>query len=61
MNCPSCGEKIEMVRVYSQCYQKALVDDDGNIIEWFSVEDILDTQGVECDECSADITSIIKE
>lgn len=61
MKCPNCGKEIETVNVYSQCVQKAEVDKEGKVIDYTAVEEVLETLGIECSECGADITEIIKE
>lgn len=61
MKCPECKNEIEHVNVISKCWQKATLE--GNkMIDYGSVEDVLETLAVECPECSADITpSVVGE
>jgi uncharacterized protein (UPF0212 family) len=61
MKCPECGKDLNSVNVYSQCLQKADIDEDGNITNYGSVETVLDTQGIECPFCANDITNLVKE
>jgi DNA-directed RNA polymerase subunit RPC12/RpoP len=61
MNCPKCNIKLTEVDVFSQCLQKATLDSDGNIKEYSEVKSILDTLGIECPNCSCDLSSIITE
>jgi DNA-directed RNA polymerase subunit RPC12/RpoP len=61
MNCPNCNTEIDHVNVFSQCWQKADINEQGNITDYGSIEDIMDTQGIECPECHTDITDKIKE
>ena len=55
------GNKLKEVKVYSQCLQRAKVDEKGNIIDYGEVEAILETLGIECPECANGIMSVIKE
>lgn len=52
--CPKCFKDIESVRVYSECYQIAMLDG-LKIKDWGSVEEITETIAIECPECSQDI------
>lgn len=61
MKCPNCKNELEYVRVYSQCWQKADVDENGVITDYGSTKEILDTLGIECPFCSEDISNVIKE
>jgi DNA-directed RNA polymerase subunit RPC12/RpoP len=60
MKCPKCKKEIDSVRIYSQCYQVGELKDN-KIINYGSVEEILETLGIECPECSEDITKHIEE
>lgn len=58
--CPKCGKEITSVNVISNCWQKAELE--GNkIVDWGSLEDILDTLFIECPECQAQITKHIEQ
>jgi len=60
MKCPNCDKELEEVHVYSQCWQKATLK--GNkIVDYGSVEDILDTDTIECPECGENITKLVEE
>lgn len=60
MRCPNCKQEIEHVNVYSQCLQFAELK--GKRIANFGVvEEILETLGIECPECQADITKEVTE
>ena len=61
MKCPSCGIELEEVSVLSTCVQLGTVDESGLIIEYSSVEEIYDTEEINCSECFEDVTLIIKE
>jgi hypothetical protein len=61
MRCPNCKKIIETVNVYSQCYQKACIDDKGNVSDYGSVEEILETMAIECPECAEDLTKLCTE
>jgi DNA-directed RNA polymerase subunit RPC12/RpoP len=60
MECPKCKKEINHVNVFSQCWQRA--DLEGNqIVEYGIVEDVLETQGIECPLCGGDVSEFIKE
>lgn len=61
LRCPSCNAKLEVINVYSECYQKATVDDNGRIEEYGTIEEILETIGIECSQCGQSIVTLIKE
>ena len=61
MKCPKCKKEITYVNVISTCWQKADIDKKGKITEYRTVEDIEDTQFIECPECQAKITKYIKQ
>lgn len=61
MQCPKCKAIINTVNVYSQCYQKASLNDEGIVSDYGSVEEILETMAIECPECAEDITKICTE
>jgi len=61
MKCPLCNNKIEQVNIISDCWQKADVDKDRNIVDYGSIEEILGTKRIECPKCSSDITKYVKE
>lgn len=49
--CPECGKKIDKVITISDCTQKCTIDETGNIIDWGSVEEILETTSIRCSNC----------
>ena len=63
MKCPKCKKEIVNVNVISECWQKAEVNKNGEIIDWGSVEDILDTIKIEHrdNDCLADLKGIVTE
>lgn len=61
MNCPNCGKELHEVKVYSQCVQDAEIDKDGNVTDYSSVEDILETLAINCPYCLEDIADLITE
>lgn len=61
MECPKCKTKLDHVHVFSQCWQKAQVDEKGNVSDYGSVEEVLETLAIECPECSEDITNLCTE
>jgi hypothetical protein len=59
IKCPKCKKKIYTVRVYSECYQNAELD--GNkITNYGSVEEVLETVGIECSNCGHDVSKLVK-
>lgn len=57
--CPKCKKEIEYVNVVSNCWQKVQLE--GNkLIDYGSVQEVLDTQFIECPKCQAKITKYIK-
>ena len=61
MKCPHCKKNLTMVDVYSECYQEADIDDEGNIVKYYSVEDLSDeATDVECNQCHKSIIKNIK-
>jgi hypothetical protein len=62
MNCPECGVILEKVNVYSQCLQRAWVDENGKITDYENPpEPFIDSEGIECPECAADLRGVIIE
>ncbi len=61
MKCPHCKKEILIVTVISECWQKADVNENGRIVEYGSVEEVLETVKVECRNCFGDITDIIED
>jgi len=61
MECPNCHTKLEYVNVYSQCVQKADVDDKGIITDYGFVDEVMETLDIECPRCSKSIRKLIKE
>jgi len=60
MKCPECKKEIDHVRVYSECLQIGALE--GNkITDYGLVEEILETQGIECPECNEDITKYVEK
>lgn len=60
MKCPRCGKEITMVNVISYCWQKGYLK--GNkIVDYGSIEEILDRSKLECPECFTDISVYIEE
>ena len=42
MNCKECNKKVDQVRVYSEAWQYADVDDKGHITDYRPVEEVTD-------------------
>lgn len=63
MNCPKCNEPIEQVRVVSECWQKAIVDEGGKVTDYGLIEEVLETVKVEHldDDCFADLTELLSD
>jgi hypothetical protein len=61
MNCPKCNAVLARVNVYSQCVQRAEVGEDGQITDYGPVDEVLETQGIECPECAEDLRDIVTE
>jgi DNA-directed RNA polymerase subunit RPC12/RpoP len=52
MNCKECNKKVDQVRVYSEAWQYADVDDKGHITDYRPVEEVTDnTLAIECEYC----------
>jgi hypothetical protein len=60
MKCPKCKKEINEVCVYSQCFQYATLKDK-QIVEYGAVEEILNTERIECPLCQADLTNLVVE
>ena len=60
MKCPKCKKEIEYVNVISKCWQKAQLENN-KIIDYGSVQEVLDVQFIECPECLEKITEHIKQ
>jgi hypothetical protein len=62
MLCPKCGKEIKNVNVISECWQKAEVDKDGNVINYGGIEEILETVKIEHrdGDCLADLINVLK-
>jgi hypothetical protein len=60
MKCPQCHKEIDRVTVVSRCWQYANVDKDGNLFDYGSVEEILNTLKIE-HECGANITKRVNQ
>jgi endogenous inhibitor of DNA gyrase (YacG/DUF329 family) len=58
--CPECKKPIESVRVYSECYQIAMLDG-LKITDYGPLEEITETIAIECPECSQDIINFIEQ
>lgn len=58
--CPDCKQKLEWVWVYSQCRQRGRLRGDC-IVDFFAVDTILDTLGIECPFCACDLMGVVKE
>lgn len=58
MICPNCKKNIQHVHVISDCWQKASVDDKGNLLDYGSVEEVGGTLFYECPECGDVIDKI---
>ena len=61
MKCPECKKELETINVFSQCVQRATVNRDGIITEYGSVDEVLDTEHIECSFCGSDITNYVDE
>jgi len=60
MKCPNCKKDIDSVNVYSECYQRADIKG-SKITEYGSVEEVLETKGIECPQCSHDLIKLITQ
>lgn len=64
MKCPKCKEEIVDVNIISECWQKAKVNKKGEVVEFGSIEEILETVKIEHrnkkNNCFADITNLIE-
>lgn len=61
MKCPKCKKAIDQVNILGEYWQKAEVDKKGEITNYGSVEELTDILKIECRDCYADLTKIIKE
>ena len=59
MICPKCKNEISYVNLYSECRQECGLKG-SKIVEYGTVQDILDTHSIECPECSADISDFVE-
>lgn len=59
--CPRCNEKLEKVVVLSECKQFGYVDEDNNIRNYSSVENIFETIAIECEHCGQNLMGVVKE
>lgn len=60
MICKHCKKEINRVNAYSECWQKCELE--GNkITDWGSVEEVLETVGIECPECGGDLSKEVEE
>ena len=56
MKCPKCKKPVERVRVYSETWQYADVNEKGEIDLYHHVEEAIDdTHSVECEACGYDL------
>jgi len=60
MRCEVCGYELSVVDVWSSCVQKATVDSNGNIKSYGQTYAV-DTHRIECQDCGADVSDLIKE
>src|SRR5262245_37096464 len=60
MKCPRCRQEIEMVRVYSTCWQIGTLVG-RTIVNYDSIEEILETIAIRCPECGADIQDVVEQ
>ncbi len=60
MTCPHCKTEITTVYVYSTCYQKALINTDGEILEYARPE-LEETTDIGCSECLKSLKEVIHE
>jgi hypothetical protein len=59
MKCKGCKKKIERVLIYSDCWQFGMLR--GNrIVEFGSVEEVMNTTSIECPECNEDLTKEVQ-
>jgi predicted RNA-binding Zn-ribbon protein involved in translation (DUF1610 family) len=61
IRCPDCGAELNHAFAISRCQQTVSLDDGGTVIEWGSVDDILETIGFLCPYCCEDISKHIQE
>ena len=59
MKCPNCKAEINHVYIYSECVQDATIDEDGNVLEYESLEALAETTAIECPECMGSLMEII--
>lgn len=51
MKCPKCNEEIETVLVFSRCSQTGYLNAEGKIDDYSEVDEIYETESIECPEC----------
>lgn len=55
MKCKQCKKEVKRVRVYSEAWQWADVDEKGKVTDYGRVEELTDdTLAVECEHCGYD-------
>lgn len=60
MRCPFCNKEIERVIVYSECYQYGYLSGKA-IIDYGSVQEVLETIDIECPECGNSLKGLVEE
>jgi len=58
--CPECKKKMNRVYVYSQCRQIGEVRGT-RIVDYGTVDEVLETLGIECPNCAADLMGLLGE
>ncbi len=59
MKCPECETELDSAHVLSECYQVATLK--GSITDDYGEISVLETIGIECPYCNADLSELIKE
>jgi len=59
MKCPKCKKEINQVNIVNECWQKAGINKKGKIVDYGSIEEILEPVKIECPECFDDISQYI--
>lgn len=62
ITCPNkqCKEKLEWVRVYSEAWQRGVLEKN-KIVDYGSVEELTDTIAIECPFCGQDVRDLVEE
>jgi len=58
--CPGCHQQLTFVVVVSKCWQKGYLKG-AMVVDYGEVEEIEETDSIECPECQADLTGRVTE